>query len=426
MPSPSPLLLLAPLAAFAPQEPSAARPDVARVHVHEGRAVVTSGRGEALTLRASEERLVGGPAHVEVAPGTQVRLSWAGRASLEIYGPAALQWDLAPGGDEPDPGSLATWSSRGLVWRFFDAAWIDVEVRRGRHFLHLPGDWRAECAHGAWHVRGLASGPLELHCYAGEPTELFYEGHDAAARPPLWLYPGSAVRLDRLPRAQRLDDEREHEAWADPAWPWRSESDSPAQRAQRDRQATETDELPGLPTRDPAADGPRATIRGVPDRGDLRVELRPRAPRGPAQARRAPAAGAPPPSAEERVPEPTRAPSPAPILPPAASPEPAGPRAYQAAQWRGLAHGELDVVGVMAVEDRPWSEVRIFPSGRSKVLVDEGAKAGIWAFSPTRDYWLAPGSIAMFDHAGELVLRHGDVRDCEPIEGRPAYAELAR
>ena len=409
MPSLSSLLLLAPLPALAVQEPSAARADVARIQVESGRAVVTSGRSDVLTLRAAEERLVGGPAHVEVAAGAQVRLSWAGRASLDIYGPAALQWDLAPGEEEP-AGALATWSSRGLEWRLFDAAWVDVEVRRGRHFLHLPGDWRAECAHGAWHVRGLASGPLELHCRAGGPTELLYEGRAAAARPPLVLHPGSAVRLDRLPRAERLDDEGEHEAWAKPAWPWRSEADSPDQRAERNRHASETDVLPGFPTRDPGADGPRATIQGLPDAGDLRLELRPRAPQEPAQDRREPSAGG----------------DAAPRVPAERSPEPAGPRAYDPVQWRGLAHRELDVVGALAVEDRPWSEVRIFPSGRHKVLVDQGSGRGVWAFAPTRDYWLGPGSIVLFDQRGALVLRHGDVRELDPIPGRPAYAELAR
>ena len=176
------------------QEPSVAHPAVARVEVLAGRAVVhTEGRAEQTLLRAGRA-VVEGPAHLEVGAGSEVRLSWAGRASFHLWGPAAIQWRSIPA-TEGSASGLSSYSEERLEWRLFDLTWADLEVRRGSHHLYLPDDWRMSCDSGAWHFRRLPSGPLELRHHAGSPVTLTWLGDPARARPPITVYSGSSLRI---------------------------------------------------------------------------------------------------------------------------------------------------------------------------------------------------------------------------------------
>ena len=211
-------LALVPLA-FA-QDPSGVLPDQARVEVFSGRVIVREDDGVTTSLRRGATVTVGGPAHVELSPGGEVRLSWLGRASLRLTGQACVQWTVRPQEGTESP-SLSTFSTRGLDLRLFDVDRADLEVRRGEHLVRFPGGWVLEPRSGAYQVCGIPGGPLELLHHAGHPSRLNWVGDGQSARPPLWTRPGFAQRLDRLkPSAPPAVDTGSHEAWAESTWPW--------------------------------------------------------------------------------------------------------------------------------------------------------------------------------------------------------------
>ena len=434
------------------QQPSAAHADVARVEVHQGRARISHAGQEAMGLSRGDSALTEGAAHLELRPGGRARVSWAGRASLELWGPAAIQWESeAPSGPE-DP--MRTFPDRGLEVTFFDVSWADFETRRGEHVLRMPGEWRLDCRRGAWQLRGLPTGPLELRHHAGEAATLTWLGDPDRARPPLAVYSGSSIRIDRPAGAPVDRGGRAPWGEDEDQWPWRRESDRPRDRREREELARETTEMPGYPTRDPSADGPRASIRGAVPPGDLRVvvtedERSGRDPVAPLDGRKAPQRRRPTPprrpEAPREQPEPRpqdpEAPRPRPERPAptpepdAKRPEPAPPAprepgspspAFRSAQWRGLQSDQLTAAGAVGVQRAAGVEVRVFASGRYKVLVDASAAGPVWAFAVDRDYRLHPGAVVVFDPEGGLRLRFGEIEEHEALEGRPRFDRVRR
>ena len=64
---------------------------------------------------------VGGPAPADEtprSPGSEAEVSWSGRGSLRIEGPAEIEWD-APRGEQP------------LAWRAYAFRRLSGELRRG-------------------------------------------------------------------------------------------------------------------------------------------------------------------------------------------------------------------------------------------------------------------------------------------------------
>ena len=58
------------------------QPDAAQVEVQRGRIVVLhDGRAER-TMRSGESEIAKGDTHIEIGTGSEVRLTWPGRASL--------------------------------------------------------------------------------------------------------------------------------------------------------------------------------------------------------------------------------------------------------------------------------------------------------------------------------------------------------
>lgn len=211
-------LALVPLAF--PQDLTGVLPDQARVEVFSGRVIVREDDGVTTSLRRGAAVTVGGPAHVELSPGGEVRLSWLGRASLRLTGQACVQWTVRPREGEEGP-SLGTFSTRGLDLRLFDVDRADLEVRRGEHLVRFPGGWVLEPRSGAYQICGIPGGPLELLHHAGHPSRLTWIGDARSARPPLWTRPGFAQRLDRLqPTAPPVVDTGSQEPWGESTWPW--------------------------------------------------------------------------------------------------------------------------------------------------------------------------------------------------------------
>lgn len=407
------LLVLAPLAqlpCFA-QESVPPHPGLARVEVVKGRAVVHAPSRAEQTLRRAEHALVEGAGHVEVGAGSEVMLSWPGRASVHLWGPAALQWSPRAGAAGAPRSDLPTFPEDGLEWRIFDLAWADVEVRRGEHLVHLPGGWRMDCAVGAWHLRGLPGGPLELRHHAGTPMVLTWHGDASQARPPVTVYSGSSLRIEEPP-AGPTDDARNARAWDGRGeWPWRG-------GAEVGGDAGEGEPLPeragAFPER--VERGEVGSIGGLPDRVGVRVEVLPRAPRDADPSRRSATPEEPPP-----LPAPTS--GDAREAPDATDP---GPAPFRLEQWRGLALADLNAAGAVAVQRTPGTEVRLFASGRTKVFVDPAADEPVWCFARGVDLLMQPGAVVVFETDGTPRLRFGEIEEHAPLEGRPSFDRLGR
>lgn len=238
------LLSLAAAAPLPAQSPSAL--DTARVEVLQGRAVVIGGGSDVETVRRDEVFRADGRTQLELSAGSRAHVGWTGTMGLEVFGPASLEWSA---------------SGARIQIRFDELAWADVETRRGLHRIDLPADWRAQVGRSALHLRGIAGGPTEVRVDAGAPVVLdWFGGGSAEARPPVSVYPGSSVRLDR-PRFRREEPRTPAQdiTWEVPTrpedgdpWPWRRSGggDTPAEVAEREdlaRQTQRLDELPGAP-----------------------------------------------------------------------------------------------------------------------------------------------------------------------------------
>lgn len=244
-----PLFLLAPLASA----PAAAQGnlDSAHLEVHRGRVVLLNGGQGERTLRTGDAHVATGSTHIEVGTGAEVRLSWPGTASLHVWGPSSVQWQV-----EAPPAGSAAGTAPTLKWLVQDLAWCDLEVRRGKHELSLPGSWTAQVAPGAVYLRGLPSGPVELRLHAGEPVRLDWSGDASQARPPVLVNPGSSVRLER-PTAAPADKSSQAKAWGrDAEWPYRSAADTARQRAERQSLSQRTQRQDPWPA-------PRGSIKGA-------------------------------------------------------------------------------------------------------------------------------------------------------------------
>lgn len=371
------LLALAPLAQDDPQAVQARRE--ARVEVHRGRAVAVRKGAAERTLRRGEPWITEGENHLEVGAGSEVRVLWPGRGSLQVWGPASLQWG-------PMDPKLAT-GPDDLSIRLFDVAWADLETRRGEHELLLPGGWRARLEEVAIHIRGLPSGPVELRLRAGRPIRLSWRGDEREARPPITVYPGSSVRLDR-PAEPPGTDRRNVKAWGAVEWPWRSPdagrmaargvgtpvgAGEPGRFYGRRAHRDEAGQLASVPAR------PSVPLRVTVTPGLTGV--------------RAGAADSP---------------------------------AFDPEVWRGLAREGLAVLGPLVVQRAPGAKVRGLASGRWMVSLDAMAPAPIWVFGARRDFLLQPGALAVFQSDGRLEMHSGTVSDAEQPPGRPPREALRR
>ncbi|MCA9001138.1 MAG: hypothetical protein KDB61_04380, partial [Planctomycetes bacterium] len=358
----------------------------ARLEVRTGRVQVIQ-EGVETTFRKGEDESVRGATHLEVSAGSEVRISYPGVASVHIWGPASLDWKSVPTRPTSNLESLESYSSGGIEWNVFHANWCDLEVRRGRHLLNMPGDWSAVLEGGSVRLRGLSTGPLEVRVNAGDPLRLFWSGDVSQARPPLTVYPGSNLRLEK-PVAAKIDRSGTAQAWQSPAWPYRRTSDAPARDlAQADRREG-TRRTQSWPDPGPARQRleTQAQVQVSPQAEEVRVRVEPQTPSvAPVQpfAEVTPKATLEenPPfqfqselqgTRVEAVPEPLFVDSPAPVntVPLAVT--------YQNDQWRGVSLDKLIACGPVVVEECKGVETRVFAGGRHKILVDRFDGKATW------------------------------------------------
>jgi hypothetical protein len=367
----------------------------AQLEVLHGRVVLRQ-EGQNERLVRTDERVNWSPkVDLEVGAGAEVRVSWSGQASCELWGPALLAWNVEPAQANAESG---------LRFSVEELGWADLEIRRGVHRLDLPGSWSAKLETGAYHLRSLPGGPIEVRHHAGSPAELTWSGDAEHVRPPLTIYPGSSLRLDRPPEGP-ADRTRKAEAWQDPSWPWRQRTDSPEQARERselaDRQERQTQGARPWPaTNPPATNGPatspRERVQEFQSPDHVRVEVSPvsgtelakpidlRAQRNAESSSRSGTSSA------------------------LAQPDP----------WRGVRAADRISAGSIWVQRATGVEVRALDEGRWKVLVDSSAKESIWCFGRAKDWSLAPGCVAVFEADGSLRTSYGFLQESAAIEAR--------
>lgn len=434
----------------------------ARVEVVAGRAIVVGGGFEGLTMRRGDSKSARGRTHLEVPLGSQVRIWWTETMSMDIFGPSSLEW-VAEG---TQVNSL-----------FHQLSWADVEVRRGEHEVSLPAAWRAKIRRGAFRLRGIAGGPSELFHHAGQPALLEWLGSPSQPIPPVFVYPGSSVRLDQprhVPRQPALPDGvRLGGAWdlgTEPEslwsiWPWRSRTDTDADVIRRERISRTTRVLQeplGVPRgRYEGVVTPAAPARSAPVRAATRgasvtfaqvpvtaaeapeVTVRERASReaGRAAAEAETALEAGKGSRLDAL-EQLAGGGDGSFAPDKVGAmlfatehldatevqrrgsKPRGVVPFDAAQWRGLRRAELNGTGVLAAERGRGVEFRILGGGRTKVFVSSGSPEPRWCFTPRADYLLQPGAVAVFEADGRLRMSFGTLEEHTPRLGRPTFDRL--
>ncbi len=391
----------------------------ARLDVRSGRVQVIQSEGSESTLRKGENLSVRGSTHLEVSSGSEVRISYPGVASMHVWGPASLDWQSVPTQQVSNLKDLEQLSSAGIAWNIFNATWCDLEVRRGRHLLQMPGDWSAIMEGGSVRLRGLATGPLEVRVNAGDPLRLYWSGDQSQARPPLTVYPGSNLRLER-PTLAKVDQSGNALAWQDPVWPYRKSTETLAQNQQRQGRALHTRKTNPWPSPGTGSlsTGTKAQVDLVPVVDRVQVQVQPQPTQPVAQVDRN---SLDLPSVVRTAP--VLQPSPvSPVQPQEQAQAEAQPQrlvrdtTYVVDHWRNVALNKLKACGAVVVEDRAGVETRVFAGGRRKILVDRFDGSATWVFGPSDDFQLLPGAVAVFDEDGKLVLSHGEIKS-HPCKG---------
>ncbi len=396
----------------------------ARMEVRSGRAQVIQLSQAAQSVRQGESLSLDGKAHLEVPAGSEVRVSYPGLASLQVWGPASFDWQ---------PSQPNQTGNTDITWNFFKVTWCDLEVRKGVHHLNLPGDWRAQVDGGSLRLRGLATGPLEMRLNAGRPVKVSWIGEANQARPPLTILPGSNIRLEQ-PTHVPVDKSNQGSKWTDPAWPYRRVSDTDAQqkaRSQRPEQlkAAPSWPLPPVPVQETVpsqqATGmtPKASNHGETQ---AQVTLKPHIQRVSVQplvrseiqpfSRTSVPVTQPVNQGTSAVQN-----SPESHVPSKVETKPVAKADFQNKHWRGVNKSNLSDCNSIVFEKKSGVEVRVFAGARTKVLVDRWDGKSTWVFTPKMDYHLSPGAVAAFDAKGGLTQSHGTVESFPVIQGRPAF-----
>jgi len=168
------------------------------------------GRVETLGSAERVELLTGlgprdcpGPGLLEAGSMASARLFWPGRASLLTQGRAGLEWR---GGAET---SL----------RVLELQQGELEVRRGPLVLELPWCWNARFETGAYRLRALPGGALEIETVAGAAPRLWWS-RAGLMRPCAGPASGARVLLPADWSSTSRAEPEPYSPWAQVSWPW--------------------------------------------------------------------------------------------------------------------------------------------------------------------------------------------------------------
>ena len=196
---------------------------VGRVQVAHGRGSLATPSGVQVLTPGDAIARIAARGHFELSVRGQAQLRWERVGSLDLRGPANVEWSCAPQG-----------RSEATLLEFQD---VHVELRRGPLLLHLPGGWRLLMEGGASHL-ALSPAGLDIEHDAGRPLLLLRPAPPDQVRPPVTLLPGARVRLsgaeckewgdarralDSFARADGgVEEERRvNGRWNGFAWPWK-------------------------------------------------------------------------------------------------------------------------------------------------------------------------------------------------------------
>jgi hypothetical protein len=175
-------------------------------------------QGRVETLGSSErvELLTGlgprdcaGPGLLEAGSMASARLSWPTRASLLTQGRAGLEWR---GADE-------------TFLRVFELQHGELEVRRGPLQLELPWGWNARFEAGAYRLRSLPGGALEVETVAGRAPRLWWS-RDGRMWPCAGPTSGERALLPPDWSPERRGTPESRAAWSEVSWPWGQDSEA--------------------------------------------------------------------------------------------------------------------------------------------------------------------------------------------------------
>ena len=357
-----PALLLT-LAAQGPLAPAPSAALQASVRVEIGRALLVSEDHPRARLRAGERQAVAGAAHLEVRTGSRATITWPGRGTLAVEGPAALEWRVADGAHARTTRALP---EAGLWIELHEVRRAAFEGRRGQHRLGLPGGWSLLAGGQAFQLTSSSSGAVRVDHQAGKPLALRW-GHDSGlARPDLWLAEGQGLTLGSGPPSRR-DATQGVAPWRATSWPWRIERSTPAE-------------------------SPAATF--------VRPQVRPS---GDAPLLTAPLPAEPPPLTSARPV--TR--GVAPVEPPITSHEVRVVSETTLRQPEPEPANGYESLGGFAVERSPFVELRRFPNGRARVLVSSDAPRSMRCLVGGEAHRLEPGGVLVLEPDGAIGAIYG-------------------
>lgn len=415
--------------------------EYAWVEVTRGRAVLLGSEEGCQTIRSGDREDTTGRSQLEIPTGSEAKITWPGACSVRVYGPSSIEWT--------NQGST-------LGMKFHEITWADFECRKGEHELFLPSDWSGTFGRSAFHVRGITGGPCELRLQAGTPVALQWEGDDRYTLPPVHVYPGSSVRLDRprfrnAPTAQTGSTGTWEMEESVSQWPW-SPVSYPGQPAGSQVGGTSasvptggegvtysTESESTCYAEEEAMD---STLCEMPEMCQEGFESATAQPITYAQAPVTPveptvemevsegaegeqgsngSEGEPTKAQPEPQPDPGPRPEPEPAPEPEPEPEPA---VYTPDQWRGFDMSELNHAGSIVAERSSDVEYRILGQGRCKIIVSSSATEPRWCFTPKVDLQMQPGSVAIIEKDGTLRMSFGEVQEFDAPADRPAFDEF--
>jgi len=197
-----PLLALLLLCAFARPAPAQ---EALRIEGLQGRVETLGSTNHVELLTGLGPRDCIGPGLLEAGSMASARLYWPTRASLMTQGRAGLEWR---GGE-------------AVSLRVFELQHGELEVRRGPLLLELPWHWNASFETGAYRLRSLPGGALEIETVAGRAPRLWWS-RDGFLRPCVGPQAGERALLPPDWSPEPGANEPRRAPWTQVSWPWGS------------------------------------------------------------------------------------------------------------------------------------------------------------------------------------------------------------
>lgn len=317
------------------------------IQVTRGRAVLAVGGESPLPIRGGGSCQAPTNAYLEICAGSTARLDWLGQASLEVRGPATLDWSWVQ-----EVGSTG-----GVEIQLHD--WVEgsLEVRHGSFSIGLVDGWKVKTSQGVLTISSLPSELVELRLAAGPWAEVTWVGDGAIARPPFFLRAGQTARL-RAPTLQTNDGLRGAFLWQKKNWPWRSMRPRPGILESRQQVRPLGDGGPLATTM--TLDAPAASVPVEPEIHSHSIHHIYHSDRSP--------------------------------LP------------------HGLGEDDFIRLGLIQVERSPFVEHRLHAGGRVKILVSFEAPRSMVCRYPEGLLALDPGTVVLFEKDGSLHTVYGLVQ----------------